>query len=135
MKKRSSKTVVLYLAVGFGAGLGALLRFWCGLAVAGLVESGLWTTAFVNISGSFAIVFFAAIVGPDGRWPVGSVGRQFVMGGVCGGFTTFSAMSLDTLLLILRGEPLRAIFYLLTVVILSLAAGWMGHLLARATQD
>lgn len=135
MKKFSSETAMLYLAVGCGAGLGALMRFLCGLAVAGLGQSALWATAFVNIAGSFAIVFFATLTGPNGRWPAGPVGRQFVMGGVCGGFTTFSAMSLDTLLLLREGEPLRAVFYLMAVVALSLAAGWMGHLLGQLGQD
>jgi CrcB protein len=80
--------------------------------------------------GSFIIGLFAALTAPDGRLLVGPAGRQFVMGGICGGFTTFSAMSLDTFILLLQGDIPLAGFYLLLVVALSLIAAWVGHMLA-----
>jgi fluoride exporter len=122
------KGLRVYLAVGCGAAIGSLLRFLSGvLIVSAPGLSPLWTTAFVNVVGSFVITCFASLTGPDGRLLVGTEGRQFVMGGLCGGFTTFSAMSLDTFGLLLDGDPLAAAIYLAVVVGLSLAAAWAGY--------
>jgi CrcB protein len=52
------------------------------------------------------------------------------MGGICGGFTTFSAMSLDTFVLLLQGDIPLAGIYLMLVVVLSLVAAWVGHVVA-----
>ena len=68
--------------------------------------------------------------GPDGRLLVGPVGRQFVMAGLCGGFTTFSAMSLATFIPLLEGDHRLAAVFLSAVVAGSLAAAWSGHALA-----
>lgn len=120
----------LYLGVGCGAAIGSLLRFLSGVViVAGLGQNALWTTAFVNILGSFIIMVFATLSGPDGRWMISPVGRQFVMGGICGGFTTFSAMSLESFLIMLDGNAFLGALYLGAVVSFSLAAAWSGYLL------
>jgi CrcB protein len=125
------KTVLrLYLAVGCGAAIGSLLRFLSGIMIVSVGHSALWATGFVNVLGSFVIGLFAALTAPDGRLLVGPAGRQFVMGGICGGFTTFSAMSLDTFILLLQGDIPRAGLYLVLVVALSLVAAWVGHILA-----
>ncbi|WP_420959608.1 CrcB family protein [Brucella sp. IR073] len=134
MKSLSSVTGRLHLVVGCGAGLGALLRFASGLLFSEFGLGALWATAFVNILGSFVITLFAASTGPNGRWPAGTAARQFVMGGICGGFTTFSTMSLDTFLLLHQGEPVRAVGYLVLVLFLSLAAAWAGYFLARSVK-
>jgi CrcB protein len=115
----------LTLAVGCGAGLGSLLRFAAGLALPGLAA-----TALVNLAGSFVIGFAATVSGPGGRGAVASVPRQFVVSGFCGGLTTFSAMSLDAVLLIAARRPAAAALYLGLVVLLSLAAAAAGHALA-----
>jgi CrcB protein len=121
----------VYLAVGIGAAVGSLLRFLFGVLIVSVMGlSALWATGFVNVVGSFIIGLFAALTAPDGRLLVGPAGRQFVMGGICGGFTTFSAMSLDTFILLLQGDIPLAGFYLLLVVALSLIAAWVGHMLA-----
>jgi CrcB protein len=52
------------------------------------------------------------------------------MGGLCGGFTTFSAMSLDTFILLLQGDTPLAGLYLVLVIAFSLLATWIGHILA-----
>jgi CrcB protein len=128
---RDRTTLRLYLAVGIGAAAGSLTRFLAGVAiVSGLGLSALWATACVNVVGSFVILFFATLTSPDGRLLVGPVGRQFVMGGICGGFTTFSAMSLDAFGLLLEGDMRLAAAYLAAVVGLSLAAAWAGHAVA-----
>jgi CrcB protein len=121
----------LYLAVGCGAAIGSLFRFLSGVVIVSVLgQSALLTTAFVNIVGSFVIMFFATLTGPDGRLLVGPASRQFVTGGLCGGFTTFSAMSLDTFVLLFDGDLSLAATYLVTVVVFSLAATWIGYVLA-----
>jgi fluoride exporter len=128
--------VRVYLAVGCGAAIGALLRFLSGgVIVSVLGLSSLWATGFVNVVGSFVIGLFAALTGPDGRLLVGPAGRQFVMGGFCGGFTSFSAMSLDTFLLLLQRNVALASLYLSFVVLLSLVAAWVGHMVAARLNE
>lgn len=87
----------------------------------------------INVTGSLVIGFFAILTGPDGRAPVSSLdARQFVMVGLCGGFTTFSSFSLQTLALFRDGEPIRAGAYVLASVGLCLAAVSVGAAAAGA---
>lgn len=121
----------LYLAVGCGAAVGSLARFLSGYVIVSLLGmSALWSTAFVNVVGSWIIMAFATLTGPEGRLTVGPAGRAFVMAGFCGGLTTFSAMSLDTFILLFEGDLPLAAAYLVSVVGLSLAAAWLGYLMA-----
>ncbi|KUM27074.1 camphor resistance protein CrcB [Mesorhizobium loti] len=121
----------LYLAVGCGAAIGSLTRFLSGYVIVSLLGlSALYATAFVNIVGSWVIMFFATLTRPDGRLMVGPAGRQFVTGGFCGGLTTFSAMSLDTFILLFEGDLGLAAIYLVSVVVLSLISAWLGYLMA-----
>jgi CrcB protein len=126
----------VYLAVGCGAAFGSLLRFLSGILIVSVMGlSALWATSFVNVLGSFIIGLFAALTAPDGRLLVSPAGRQFVMGGICGGFTTFSAMSLDAFILLLQGDIPLAALYLVLVVALSLVAAWVGHMVAALLND
>ena len=85
-----------YLWIAIGSALGGVARYWFSGVVARLIgETFPWGTLFINIIGSFIIGFFATLTGPDGRILVPSVARQFVMIGLCGGFTTFSSFSLS----------------------------------------
>jgi CrcB protein len=128
---RRATTLRIYLAVGCGAAIGSLFRYLSGFVIVSVLkQNALLATAFVNIVGSFVIMFFATLTGPDGRWLVGAAGRQFVMGGLCGGFTTFSAMSLDTFILLFEGDLFLAATYLVTSIIFSLAGAWIGYVLA-----
>jgi CrcB protein len=123
--------MILYLAVGCGAAIGALCRYLTVPAMLWLFGLGpLWATGFVNVAGSFVIGLFASLTGPDGRLLVGPTRRQFVMSGFCGGFTTFSAMSLDTVSLVARDQPGTGALYIILSVSLSLASVWLGHVLA-----
>ena len=130
MRAERKAALRLYLAVGCGAAIGSLLRFLSGVIVSGMGLNALWATSFVNVVGSFVIGLFAALTAPDGRLLVSPAGRQFVMGGICGGFTTFSAMSLDTFILLLQGDIPLAALYLVLVIAFSLVAAWVGHILA-----
>src|SRR5262249_49896104 len=83
-----------------------------------------WGTLLVNITGSLIIGFFATLTGPDGRIFASSTVRQFVMIGLCGGYTTFSSFSLQTLSLTNDGEWLQAGGNIIGSVVLCLLAVW-----------
>jgi len=120
-----------YLWIAIGSALGGVARYWFSGVVARLIgETFPWGTLFINVIGSFIIGFFATLTGPDGRILVPSVARQFVMIGLCGGFTTFSSFSLQTLNLATDGEYLYAGLYIVLSVVLCLIAVWLGSILA-----
>jgi CrcB protein len=121
----------LYVWIAIGSALGGVGRYWCSGVVARLIgETFPWGTLIVNVTGSFVIGFFAALTGPDGRIFVGSTARQFVMIGICGGYTTFSSFSLQTLGLMNDGEWLYAGANIGLSVALCLIAVWAGYMLA-----
>ena len=80
----------------------------------------------------FIIGFFATLTGPDGRFLVAPDVRSFVMIGFCGGYTTFSSFSLQTLNLLNQGEWLYAIGNIVISVVVCLVAVWLGHVLAES---
>ena len=122
---------VAYLWVAVGGALGSVGRYWLnGLVSARLGESFPLGTLVVNVTGSFVIGFFATLTGPDGRWLAPTGLRQFFMIGVCGGYTTFSSFSLQTLDLAQEGEWLYAGLNITGSVVLCLVAVWLGHVLA-----
>src|SRR3982751_739260 len=107
-----------YLLVAAGSALGGALRYGMYMLMAGF--SGFpWGTLAVNYIGSFFIGWFAAS-GPSPN------ARLLVMTGICGGFTTFSAFSLDTVSLMRDGQPAKALIYVAASVIGCLAATWFG---------
>ena len=117
-----------YFWIAVGSALGGMARYWCSGAAARLFgETFPWGTLFVNILGSFIIGFFATVTGPDGKFLVGTIPRQFVMIGICGGYTTFSSFSLQTLNLINDGEWLFVGANIVASVALCLFAVWLGH--------
>ena len=123
--------MLAYVWVALGGALGTTARYWLSGVVARSVgETFPWGTIVINISGSFVIGFFGALTGPDGRWFVGSNARQFVMIGICGGYTTFSSFSLQTLNLANDGEWVRAGANIGLSVALCLIAVWVGVALA-----
>jgi fluoride exporter len=125
--------MVMYFWIAVGSALGGMSRYGCsGLAARLFGETFPWGTLIINIVGSFIIGFFATLTGPDGRYMVGSVARQFVMTGFCGGYTTFSSFSLQTLNLMNDGEWLRAGANIGGSVVGCLVAVWAGQLLAAS---
>lgn len=118
--------------IAIGSALGGVARFWCAGAAARLVgDSFPWGTIAINVFGSFVIGLFGTLTGPDGRFFVSPITRQFVMIGICGGYTTFSAFSLQTLNLFDGGDWVRAAANVGASVVLCLAAVWAGHSLAQ----
>ena len=123
--------MAVYFWIGIGSALGGMARYLCSGVAARLIgETFPWGTIIVNIVGSFIIGFFATLTGPDGRIFANTLTRQFVMLGLCGGFTTFSSFSLQTLALANDGEWLQAGGNIVASVVLCLFAVWMGHMLA-----
>ena len=122
----------LLLLVMAGGALGTGARY----AVSGLVANSIgetfpWGTLIINITGSFIIGFFFTLTSPDGRLMVSGSTRQFVMTGFCGGYTTFSSFSLQTLNLIRDGEWLAAGGNILGSVTLCMLGVWLGSVTAN----
>jgi fluoride exporter len=118
-------TPQIALAVFVGGGLGAVGRYAFGLLATASFGSGFaWGTLGVNVIGSLIIGLLAQALplADEG----GAMARLFLITGVLGGFTTFSAFSLDALQLMQRGEAGLAIAYILASVLVSIAAAALG---------
>jgi fluoride exporter len=122
----------IYLWVALGGAVGTTGRYFISGVAARLIgETFPWGTLIINVTGSVIIGFFAALTGPNGRLYVGSTGRQFFMTGVCGGYTTFSSFSLQTLNLMNDGEWFRAGANMGLSLVLCLIAVWAGFVAAN----
>lgn len=118
-----------WLLVFVGGGIGAVARHGVNRAGLALLGPGFpWWTLAVNVAGSFLIGLLA---GMFGALETGHHARLFLTTGFLGGFTTFSAFSLDALTLWERGEPLQASLYIIGSVVLSLIAAVAGLMLSR----
>jgi CrcB protein len=125
--------VITYVWIALGGALGSMARYGCSsLAARWVGETFPWGTLVINVLGSLVIGFFATLTGPDGRVLVAPDARQFVMVGLCGGYTTFSSFSLQTLNLVRDGDMLRAGGNVVASVVLCLVAVWLGHVGASA---
>jgi CrcB protein len=121
----------LYAVVALGGALGTIARYFVSGVVANAFgETFPWGTMIINITGSFIVGFFWTLTAPDGRLFVSGSTRQFVMTGFCGGFTTFSSFSLQTLNLMNDGEWLYAGGNVLGSVTLCMLGVWLGSLSA-----
>jgi CrcB protein len=124
-----------YFWVALGSMIGGVGRFW----ISGLVADRMgtvfpWNTLVVNITGSFLIGAFSAWTAPEGPLDAGprSLATSLLMIGICGGYTTFSSFSLQTLNLILRDkEWLYAAANILASVVFCLIAVWLGFLFGK----
>ena len=126
----------MYLAIAVGGAIGTLARYYLSGVVANAFgQTFPWGTLIVNISGSFVIGIFAALTGPDGRFLVSGTMRQFVMVGICGGYTTFSSFSLQTLNLMNDGEWLYAGGNIVGSVVLCLLFVWLGAIAGVALNE
>ena len=118
-----------WLLVFVGGGLGSLSRHAINRAGLAMLGPGFpWWTFAVNVAGSFAIGLLAGLFG--GFETVNNA-RLFLITGFLGGFTTFSAFSLDALTLWERGQPMQAGLYVLGSVMLSLIAAAVGLMMSR----
>ena len=106
--------------IALGGAIGSVLRY----LLVGAIGAP-WGVAAVNVLGSFAIGVFFVLLDTRTGW------QLFLMTGLLGGFTTFSAFSLDTLKLVEQGQSLQAGLYVLLSVALSLIAVALGVALSR----
>jgi CrcB protein len=125
--------LLAYALIAIGSALGGMARYFMSgvvtIATGGTFPYG---TMFVNVSGALAIGFIASLTGPDGRFLVGTPARQFMLVGICGGYTTFSSFSLETLYLMRAGEWIPATMNAVGSVLVCLLAVWLGHVAAMA---
>ncbi len=122
-----------YLLVALGSALGGVARFWMTGAVAALTGPRFpWGTLLINILGSFIIGMTAGLTLVPTRLAMHPDARVFIMTGLCGGFTTFSAFSLQTVELLQAGETVAALGYAVGSVVLCVAFCWLGWLAGRS---
>ncbi len=119
------------LLVAAGGALGSVLRYLVGLwTLRSFGPSFPWGTLTVNVTGSFLIGVFAEVIAR--RFGASAEMRVFLITGILGGYTTFSAFSLDAITLLERGEPVTALIYVASSVLLSALAVFAGQALMRA---
>src|ERR1700704_3121860 len=119
-----------YLLVFFGGGLGATLRHLVNLTCARCIGTGFpWGTFIINITGSTVMGLIAGYLAFKGE--ASQPWRLFLMTGILGGYTTFSAFSLDTAVLYERGGIGLAPLYLLGSVVFSILGLFAGLALVR----
>jgi len=123
----SSQTRLL-VAVGAGSALGSVARYLASVGLAHLdgPPAPLGTLA-VNVLGSFLIGLYFALTEPGGRWRAGPAARQFVLAGFCGGLTTFSIFSLETLQMVHAGDHAGAARLVAASLLFWMMAVWAGH--------
>lgn len=123
-------TPTTILAAALGGALGSVARYVLGFyAGAAFGTAFPWGTLIINVSGSFVIGVLAELFAL--RWNVSPELRIFLIVGICGGYTTFSAFSLEVMTLIDRGATLQAASYIVGSVVTSLAALYAGLFLVR----
>ncbi len=119
------------LLIAVGGALGSLARYWMSEALALALGPGFpWGTLLVNVSGSFVIGLAAGGSIGDARLVASPFVRNFVMVGLCGGYTTFSAFSLQTVTMLQAGDVGRASLNVVGSVGLCLVATAAGYALA-----
>jgi CrcB protein len=118
------------LIVMAGGAIGTLARYLIGLAALPISQSLPWGTIIINILGSFIIGLFGTMTLAHGRFPASDNLRLFVIIGICGGFTTFSSFSLQTLDLLRAGAVVRAAINIVASVVLCVLAVALGHYVA-----
>jgi fluoride exporter len=121
-----------WLAVAIGGALGSMARFWMTGAVAALTGPQFpWGTFLINVLGSFVIGGVAGLTLTSARMGMHPDVRIFLMVGICGGFTTFSAFSLQLLEMLQNGNVFASLFYAAGSVLLCLLFVWLGWWLGR----
>ena len=129
--------MLAYLWVAIGGAVGSMARYGIGGLVSDKFSGAFpWGTLVVNVTGSFIIGFLGALTAPEPEGKMNPQARvfatQLLITGVCGGYTTFSSFSLQTLNLTMEGDWLRAAANVILSVLLCLGAVWLGQLCAAA---
>lgn len=119
--------MMTYLWIAAGSALGGMARYASTSLVAAQIGTAFpWGTLLVNVLGSFLVGIVAAVTGPGGRWVVAPDIVRFMTVGLLGGYTTFSAFSLETQALIQEGAMARAGINVVLSAGVCLVAVWLG---------
>lgn len=131
--RATTHRVLNYFWIAIGSMIGGVSRYAISRAVAlRYGETFPWGTLVVNITGSLLIGFIAGFTGPDSRYVVSPTVRNFLMVGICGGYTTFSSFSLQTLELIRNRDLGEAFGNILLSVAACIAAVAIGYIAGSA---
>ncbi len=118
------------LVIGCGGAVGALMRYGLGFRITLLAGSAFpWATLFVNIAGCFLAGLLLTLLVI--RIPLSDVLRNGLQVGLLGGFTTFSAFSIDAITLFDQGLWLRGFVYIVTSVTVSVLGAYLGMSVGR----
>jgi len=119
-------------AIFAGGAIGALTRVWIGRHFAGPDDSWPWATFAINVSGSFALAYFATRL--QERLPQSTYRRPLLATGFCGAYTTFSTMQVEILTLVEADRYGLAVGYALASVAAGLVAIWLATTLVRRSR-
>ena len=126
---------MIYLWIALGSALGGVLRYGLSRMMTPVSGSFPWGTVVVNVIGCFVIGYFGTLTMASGKYAVSENVRIFVMVGICGGFTTFSAFTLQTFELLRSGEWVRAIANVIVSVMVCLIAVAAGQAFAHRSVE
>ena len=118
------------LVVGLGGAVGAILRWWVGVLMSHLLAPVFLGTLVVNLAGSFLVGVL--LIWFQGKLPINDVLRTGIVVGLLGGFTTYSAFSMETVNMMMAGFYGRASAYVVVTVAVCLMGTWVGVMLGRS---
>ena len=118
------------LVVGLGGAVGAILRWWVGVLMSHLLAPVFLSTLVVNLVGSFLVGVL--LIWFQGKLPINDVLRTGIVVGLLGGFTTYSAFSMEAVNMMIAGFYGRASAYVVVTVAVCLVGTWVGVMLGRS---
>lgn len=118
------------LVVGLGGAVGAILRWWVGVLMSHLLAPVFLGTLVVNLAGSFLVGVL--LIWFQGKLPINDVLRTGIVVGLLGGFTTYSAFSMEAVNMMMAGFYGRASAYVVVTVAVCLVGAWAGVMLGRS---
>ena len=118
------------LVVGLGGAVGAILRWWVGVLMSHLLAPVFLGTLVVNLAGSFLVGVL--LIWFQGKLPINDVLRTGIVVGLLGGFTTYSAFSMEAVNMMMAGFYGRASAYVVVTVAVCLVGAWTGVMLGRS---
>lgn len=129
--KHRRKTLNTPLLIFFGCGIGGLLRYYTSRLICAFIDSPFpYSTLFINVSGSFLMGLIFTLLLRNNSNITQALG-SFLLIGLLGGYTTFSAFSVETLSLINSGKVLQALLYVLISAFLCIGGAWFGMAIAK----